>query len=61
MILATPERIKEYTQKGCWETRRTLIDDFKEHALKMPGVTAFVDPPNKEVLVGSAPERFTYS
>ena len=61
MILATPERIKEYTQKGCWETRRTLIDDFKEHALKMPGVTAFVDPPNKEALVGSAPERVTYA
>lgn len=60
MILATPERIQEWTVKGCWEKTRTLIDDFRDHVLKMPGVTAFVDPPNKEALLGYPPVRINY-
>jgi len=60
MILASPERIQEYTEKGCWG-ERTLIDDFKAHARKMPDVTAMVDPLNKEALLGAPPERVTYA
>ncbi|MBZ4660384.1 MAG: 2,3-dihydroxybenzoate-AMP ligase, partial [Desulfacinum sp.] len=60
MILASPERIQEYTKKGCWG-ERTLIDDFKAHARKMPDVTAMVDPLNKEALLGAPPERVTYA
>lgn len=60
MILASPERIVEYTTKGCWGAR-TLLDDFKQHARTMPDRTAMVDPLNKEALVGTAPERVTYA
>lgn len=60
MILATPEQIREWTEKGCWEKTRTLLDDFKDHVHTIAEVTAFVDPPNKEALTGSAPERVKY-
>lgn len=59
MILASEERIREYTEKGCW-TDRTLIDDFKEHVRNMPDTTAMVDPYNKEDLLGTPPERISY-
>lgn len=60
MILASPDRILEYTSKGCWGAR-TLLDDFKHHARSMPERTAMVDPLNKEALVGTAPERVSYA
>lgn len=60
MILASPERILEYTTKGCWGAR-TLLDDFKQHARTTPERTAVVDPLNKEALVGTAPERVRYA
>jgi acyl-CoA synthetase (AMP-forming)/AMP-acid ligase II len=60
MILATPEQIREWTEKRCWEKTRTLLDDFKDHVRTMAEVTAFVDPPNKEALTKSAPERVKY-
>ena len=60
MILASQESIAEYTGKGCWGSR-TLLDDFYEHAVKMPDKTGIVDPLNKEALVGSPPERMSYS
>ncbi len=60
MILASPERISEYTSKGCWGAR-TLLDDFKHHARSMPERTAMVDPLNKEALLGTAPERVSYT
>ncbi|WP_448382234.1 AMP-binding protein [Desulfosoma sp.] len=60
MILALPERILEYTTKGCWGAR-TLLDDFKQHARTTPERTAVVDPLNKEALVGTAPERMRYA
>lgn len=59
MILAAPERIEEYTQKGFWGYK-TLLDYFKEHVKNMPTRVALVDPLNREELVGSAPERITY-
>ncbi|MEJ5347941.1 MAG: class I adenylate-forming enzyme family protein [Desulfosoma sp.] len=60
MILASPERIKEYTRKGCWGSR-TLLDDFKQHARDMPEATAIIDPLNKEALLGTRPERIPYA
>lgn len=60
MILASEERIKEYTAKGCW-TDRTLLDDFKGHVQTMPERTAIVDPYNKEALLGAQPARISYA
>jgi acyl-CoA synthetase (AMP-forming)/AMP-acid ligase II len=59
MILDSPRRIKEYTAKGYWG-KKTLIDYFKEHVTEDPDRVCLVDPPNKEQLVGLAPERLTY-
>ncbi len=59
MILASRSAIEEYGAAGCWGTR-TLLDDFREHAARMPGHVAVVDPPNKQALVGLPPERVTY-
>ena len=59
MILASKEKIKEYTELGWWgET--TLLDYFNEHVKNMPDTVALVDPPNKEELTGFEPERITY-
>ncbi|MHB8202511.1 MAG: AMP-binding protein, partial [Desulfomonilaceae bacterium] len=60
MILASKETIAEYTGKGCWGSK-TLLDDFYEHAAKMPDKAGIVDPLNKEALLGSPPERMSYS
>jgi len=35
MILASPQQIKEWTEKGVWG-KKTLIDYFKEHVAKSP-------------------------
>lgn len=59
MILATPEEIKDYTEKGWWGSK-TLLDYFKEHARANPDLTALVDPLDREELVGTPPERVTY-
>ncbi|ROQ92162.1 class I adenylate-forming enzyme family protein [Desulfosoma caldarium] len=60
MILAAPDRITEYTNKGCWGSR-TLLDDFKQHVRNRPDATAIVDPINKEALMGTKPERVRYA
>lgn len=59
MILASPQQIKEWTEKGVWG-KKTLIDYFKEHVVKSPDMLCLVDPPNKEALVGLKPERLTF-
>ncbi len=59
MILASKNAIHEYTTAGCWGTR-TLLDDFREHAARMPDRLAVVDPPNKALLMGEPPERITW-
>ncbi|MCL6576097.1 AMP-binding protein, partial [Kyrpidia sp.] len=59
MILASPERIREYTAEGYWGTE-TLWDRFRQYARAHPDRVALVDPPNKEELVGFYPERLTY-
>lgn len=59
MILASPEKIREYTEKGYWGAR-TLLNAFKEHVQRNPERVAVVDPPNKDQLVGLPPERISY-
>ncbi len=59
MILASQEQIRRYTGLGCWG-ERTRLDDFRDHARRTPERTAVVDPPNKEELMGLAPERISY-
>ena len=59
MILASNEQIEGYNRKGWWGTK-TLLDYFQEHVTNMPEHTALVDPPNREELTGTAPERLSY-
>lgn len=59
MILASQESIREWTEKGAWG-KKTLIDYFKENVARQPDAVCLADPPNKEALVGLAPERLTY-
>lgn len=59
MILASEERIAEYTEHGWWG-KKNLLQYFEEHVAEMPEVTALVDPFNREELTGSPPERLTY-
>ncbi len=60
MILASKESIEDYTNKGCWGSK-TLLDHFYEHVAKMPDKPAIVDPLNKETLLGTPPDRISYS
>ncbi|WP_366923756.1 acyl--CoA ligase [Metallumcola ferriviriculae] len=60
MILSTQEHITEYTDKGWWG-KKTLIEYFKEHVELQPEHTALVDPPDRQELTGTAPERLTYA
>lgn len=59
MILASPEKIREYTEKGWWG-QKTLIEYFKENVKNNPDRVALIDPPNKEELVGLPPQRLRY-
>ncbi len=60
MILASEDRIKEFTAKGCW-TDRTLLEDFHGHVSKFPEREAVIDPYNKEQLLGTPPQRVKYA
>ncbi|HBW35618.1 class I adenylate-forming enzyme family protein [Desulfosporosinus sp. BICA1-9] len=59
MILAQDKRIEDYSCKGWWGTK-TILDYFQEHVVTIPNRIALVDPPNREELTGSAPERLSY-
>lgn len=59
MILAQDKRIEDYSCKGWWGTK-TILDHFQEHVVTIPNHIALVDPPNREELTGSAPERLSY-
>lgn len=59
MILASPEKIQEYMEKGWWG-KKTLIDYFKEHVENNPETVALVDPYDREELLGSSPGRISY-
>ena len=60
MILASPERIAEYTAQGWWGTR-TLHAGFAEVAARHPQREAVVDAPNRADLTDGAPRRLTYA
>ncbi len=60
MILASKERLDEYTKKGWWGTT-TLLDYFEKNAANTPNRTAIIDPINKEELTKTSPERISYS
>jgi len=59
MILASAERIREWTENGAWG-RKTLIDYFKENVVRAPDLVCLADPPNKEALTELKPEKLTY-
>jgi non-ribosomal peptide synthetase component E (peptide arylation enzyme) len=60
MILAPKQKVRTYTELGCWGTK-SLLEDFQGHARRTPDRTAIADPPNKEALTGTPPERITYA
>ena len=59
MILVDPARIADYTARGWWG-RTTLLDCFDAAVSSRPLHEAVVDPPNRAMLDGAAPERLTY-
>src|SRR5215207_8050435 len=59
MILDSPDRIRDYTDKGWWGMQ-TLADLMFRNARSHPEMVALVDPSNRADLVSGAPERLTY-
>ena len=59
MILESPERIAEYTDRGWWGDK-TLADLFLENVRRTPEAVAVVDPPNRAALTPGEPQRLTY-
>ena len=60
MILASPERIAEYTAQGWWGAR-TLHTGFAEVAARHPQREAVVDASNRADLTDGAPRRLMYA
>lgn len=60
MILASPERIAEYTARGWWGTT-TLDQGFRAIVARHPQREAVVDAPNREALTDGAPRRLSYA
>jgi len=60
MILSSSERIAECTNRDWWGHR--TVDDIFRAAVRAAGPQlALADPPNRELLVGGAPRRLTFS
>ncbi|NOX33069.1 MAG: acyl--CoA ligase [Deltaproteobacteria bacterium] len=59
MILASKENIEKYTRMGIY-TKKTLMDYFKIHVNQFPDRICISDPPNKQDLLGTDPEKLTY-
>ncbi len=55
-----PERVAEYRRKGWWRGQ-TVDDLFRRAVAARPGDEALADAPNREALVGSAPQRLTWA
>jgi acyl-CoA synthetase (AMP-forming)/AMP-acid ligase II len=60
LILASPERIAEYTARGWWGTR-TLHAGFAEVAQRHPAREAVVDAPNRVQLTDGQSRRLRYA
>ncbi|MDE2457395.1 MAG: acyl--CoA ligase [Burkholderiales bacterium] len=56
MILASPERIAQYTERGWWG-RQTLDDLFRAAAAAHPEREAVADPPNRAAHTDGQPRR----
>jgi len=60
MILASVEKIKDYTEKGWWGQRK--LTDFLLERLENDGEKeALVDPLNKQAICGIEQKRYTFS
>ena len=60
MILHEPELIEAYSDKGYWGDR-TLLDRFAANRAAYPDREAVVDPPNRDELVGTPPQRLSWA
>lgn len=60
MILASPERIAEFTAQGWWGSR-TIDDHFRDVVGRHPQREAVVDASNRELLTDGAPRRMSYA
>jgi acyl-CoA synthetase (AMP-forming)/AMP-acid ligase II len=59
LILATPERIADYTSRGWWGTRR--IHDWLDEAVRTrPDAEALIDAPNRAEFIDGEPRRLTW-
>lgn len=59
MILASAERIAQYTADGWWGNR-TIDDVFRANVAAHADREAVVDPPNRSEFTDGAPQRMTY-
>ena len=59
MVLVSPEKIAEYTQRGWWG-EQTLWDLFARHLREQPEGEAVVDAPNRSEFAHGAPQRQTW-
>jgi len=59
MILASAERIAQYTADGWWGDR-TIDDVFRTNVAAHADREAVVDPPNRTEIIDGAPQRLTY-
>lgn len=60
MILSSPEKIKEYTDKGWWTTV-TFDELFRRNVLRSPDKIAIVDPSNRETIMDGEARKLTFS
>ena len=60
MILASAERIVDYSARGWWG-ERTIDDHFCDVVARHPQREAVVDAPNRAALTGGAPRRLSYA
>jgi len=59
MVLVSPEKIAEYTQRGWWG-EQTLWDLFLQHLHEQPEGEAVVDAPNRAEFAHGAPRRLSW-
>lgn len=59
MIHASPERIAACRARGWWGTE-TFDDLLEANVARAPAREALVDPPNREKVIGGAPQRLSW-